>query len=536
MGGGLCRSCRCGRGNRGCGRCNGGGFGNQGWRRGGRLGFSNGGLRRRDRGLCGREGNALFEWGHALRNSDRRLRSGGFEGGRDLGGWNFRRLRRATAAFLGFFGNRFGRLGGFWRASTARGGFGNGGGFGLDFLFRFGGALRFGFFGARGAGFEWPAGFSGRSEILGTEKFHGGHGFVFATLEETSGQGISGDVIADGLKDAGDVGFPCDELLEADPVGLREFGVDECGHGIGDGFAGIGVDIHAHAELANEITHRTAPAGAKNHTASGDGGWERGTLRVVGRRIGQHDEVGCLEIAEAFFVGDEFFRDENALRDAEVVGEHLIILYRAVLVGGNRADDDKVGLGVFDQRTDGEVDVLVVPNGTEEEEDLFAAANLPALTNVFGIFANVCETLRTQRDLDGLESRGDGRRMREALVGYADSEGAEGEGGVEFLPPFRANVVLARGEMQVRGVNRFPEHRGEQMGPNPKSRLRGDMAAGENNRGFVTKHFPAEADLVEKGLGGFRDLARHDVAGAARGAFEQACDDWVIRGARAGEI
>ena len=241
-------------------------------------------------------------------------------------------------------------------------------------------------------------------------------------------------------------------------------------------------------------------------------------------------------MADALFVGNEFLGDVEAFRDAEVFGKHLVVFNRTVLVSGDRAKDDQMGFGVVGKSADGEVDVLVVAHGAEGEEDLFAPADFPAAANGLGIFADVRMALGSERDLNGLDERWHRRRVGESFMGNANSERAERERGVEILPPFRAEVVLARGEVEVGRVDGFPEKRCQHVRPNPNGGLRGDMAAGKHDDGFAVEDFPAEAQLVDEGLERFGHLARHDVAGATGGAFQKAGENRVVSRSGADEV
>lgn len=178
----------------------------------------------------------------------------------------------------------------------------------------------------------------------------------------------------------------------------------------------------------------------------------------------------------------------------------------------------------------------MVPHRSKGEEDLFSASDPPTLADGFRVFTDIGMALRSKRDLDALEEVGDRGWARKPFVGDSDPEGAEGQRGVELLPPFGTEVVVACRKMEVGRVNGLEQQGGYDMQPNPQRGLGGDMAAGKDDDRFPAKDFPAEAKLVECGLEGFGHLPRKNIARAGCRPLHQTRVDRIIRCARADKV
>ena len=54
---------------------------------------------------------------------------------------------------------------------------------------------------------------------------------------------------------------------------------------------------------------------------------------MEGSGIGEEDVVRCLEVAEAFFITYEFIGNKNPPLEPQIIGKHLVVFQRLVLVG-----------------------------------------------------------------------------------------------------------------------------------------------------------------------------------------------------------
>ncbi len=272
--------------------------------------------------------------------------------------------------------------------------------------------------------------------------------------------------------------------------------------------------------MLHEISHGTCAAGGENRPTGFRRRGERRGLRVEAARVGGNYEIRSFKKALALFVGHELVADVNSLRQSQIVGEHLVVFEGAVAVVRNPAEDNQGGIRIFQQRANNEIEILVVADVSKGEEHLFPPLDLPLFPDFFGIVADLDSFLRSDRHLDGADELRKNVGSGKSLVRHGDPERFERQMATEFLPPFRAEVVVAMGKVQIHRVDGLVKKNHHQVRPHPERALAVHMARRQHQGRPVFINLPSETKLVANGLKRLAELAGKRVCAHRRGPLE----------------
>ncbi len=164
----------------------------------------------------------------------------------------------------------------------------------------------------------------------------------------------------------------------------------------------------------------------------------------------------------------------------------------------------------------------MVADVTKGEKHLFAPGDFPLFPDFFGIIADLDGFLRPDRNLYGAYELRKNVGGGESLVCHGDAERFERQMATEFLPPFRAEVVVAVGEVQIHRVDGLVKKNHHQVGPHPDRALAVHMARRQHQGRPVFKNLPSETKLVANGLKRLAQLAGKRVCAHRRGPLDHA--------------
>ena len=317
-------------------------------------------------------------------------------------------------------------------------------------------------------------------------------------------------------------------IFKAFPIGFWKDAMQKRRHAIGYGLAGIRLHKNTEAKVLDEVAHGAGSTGSENISAGFHCRGQSRALRVESRGIGRNYEISGLEIALAFFILDEVIADENSLRQPQILGEQFVVFERAVAMVGNPADDDEGGLGIFKQSANDEVEILVVADVTEGQKDFFSTGDFPLLADFFWILANLLGLLGSNGNLNRANEFRDRVGVWKPLVGDRNSEWLVCQVASKFLPPFRSQVVVTIGEVEVHSVDGLAQENQENVWPHPQGALAIHMAGRQHKRRIVFINLPSENQLIAHGLECLSDFAREGICAVRRGPLDHAGDRGVF--------